>query len=670
MSNSYYPKLFEPFSIGSLEIKNRIVMSPMDTKRDKTNDALSDDTIAYFAERAKGGAGLIITGAFAVNNGIERGIAVNEDLGHTKDIADRIRRLTEECHKYGAKLFLQIGFNFGRAGFRGSVMSLVAPSDEPNLWAPELMCRGLSTKEVKKLIRTTAEDIKKYAKDGGADGVSIVGPYGGYLADQFGNAAFNKRTDEYGGSVEKRSHFTAETVSMVKELCGKDFPVIVRMSTRNHIEGIHKGQIPGEDYKEFGRDIPESIQLAHYYEQAGADAFLPANGCYDALYWQYAPMYMPEGLWLDDFAPFTKAVHVPVIGPGRILMPEMAEQAIENGKITAVAMGRALLADPDWANKAADGEAAEIRPCIGCNNGCIGRVMNAESLMCAVNADIYNERNQELKPAGKPKKIVIIGAGVGGMEAARRLKLRGHDVSVYDKADKVGGIFNVAAAPDFKHGDERLIDWYALQMKDLGIPVHLNTEMTKESVLALGADEVIVASGTAPKCPPVKGLDKANVLFAQDVLSGEKKTGKKVVVFGAGLIGCETAAALSEQSDVDVTVVEMSRYIMLGGGAPVPSVNIEYMERILGARSNVHLMMRTMASSCDAENVYVTTKRKGDSAIPYDTIVVSTGLKPVQGLYNELAGSMGSHVHLCGDAKKVGTVMTAVQMASELGNVL
>lgn len=666
-----YPELFKPFKINQLEIKNRICMAPMDTKRDAANNTLSDDTIAYYAERAKGGAGMIVTGAFAVNNGIERGMAVNETLSGTKGIENRIRKLVAECHKYGAKLFLQVGFNFGRAGFPPSVLRLVAPSKQPGLWMPEVMCHELTTHEVKKLIRSTAEDIKKYAYDCGCDGVSIVGPYGGYLADQFGNAAFNHRTDEYGGSVEKRSRFTAETIERVRELCGPDFPILVRMSTRNHIEGVHKGQIPGEPYKEFGRDIDESIELAHYYEKAGADAFLPANGCYDALYWQYSPMYLPEGLWLDDFAPFTKAVSVPVIGPGRILTPDMAEEAIEDGKVTAVAMGRALLADPEWANKAEAGEAEEIRPCIGCNNGCIGRVMNAECIMCAVNADIYNERHQEIAKTASPKKIAIIGAGVGGMEAARRLKLAGHDVTIYEKSGELGGIFNVAAAPDFKHGDERLLDWYALQMKELDIPVKLNTEMTADEIVALGADEVIVATGSNPATPPVAGLMDAKPVYASDVLTGKAKVGKKAVVLGAGLIGCETAIALSNDKSRDVTMVEMSRWIMLGGGAPVPTANVEYMERILGARDNVHILTRTMAKSCADGVLTAETKRKGTSEIPFDTIVIATGLRPNQSLYEELTGKMdAAHVYNIGDSKKVGTVMTAVQMAKQAADAI
>lgn len=667
---SQYEKLFEPFYINHLQIKNRIVMAPMDTKRDSVRNQLSDDTIAYFAERAKGGVGLIITGAFAVNNKIETGLAVNEDLGHTKEIKARIQKLVNECHKYGTKIFLQIGFNFGRSAFKGSVNRLVAPSDQPNLWAPEELCRGLTAREVKRLIRSTAREIKEFAKDGGADGVSIVGPYGGYLADQFATLAFNHRTDEYGGSLENRARFTAETIAEVKELCGKDFPVIVRMSTRSYISGIHEGHIPGEDNVEYGRDVDESIALAKHYVKAGADAFIPANGCYDALYWQYPPMYMPEGLWLDDFEALTKTVDVPVVGTGRILTPALAEEAIEAGKADAVALGRALLADPQWANKAKENRSEEIRPCIGCNNGCIGRVMNAKSIMCAVNADVYNERLQDLIPAKRAKNIAVVGAGIGGMEVARRLKLRGHNVTIYEKGDKTGGIFNVAAAPEFKHGDERLLDWYALQMKKLDIPIQFNSTMTKDSPELLAADEVIVATGSVPKMPPVKGLADANPVVASDVLLKNVEVGKKVVILGAGLIGCETAVELSNDPSLDVSIVEMAGYVMVGGGAEVANPNYEYMTRILGARKNVHLYMHSMAKSCKANVLSVERKRAGNADLPFDTIVVATGLASVHNLYDDLQAVMGDKVHLCGDAEKVGTVMTAVQSAANLGNTL
>ena len=306
MSDMKYPELFEPFKIGKLTIRNRIVMSPMDPKRDPKGHPFSDATIAYLAERAKGGAGLIVTGCLTARYNIEGGLAVPTELKYEDEFRRNLPKLVKEVHKHGAKLFPQTWLNFGRICFPISVDKRIAVSEGPNLWAPELTNRALTTKEIEKMIASNVE-MAKICKECGADGMALVGPYGGYLPDQFGTSLFNQRTDKYGGSVKARAQATVEMVRGIKEVCGEDFPVVIRFSTRHHIEGVHKGQIPGQPYKEAGRDVEESIELAKYYVEAGADGFLTANGCYDALYWQYSPCYLPEGEWLDDVAPLTAA---------------------------------------------------------------------------------------------------------------------------------------------------------------------------------------------------------------------------------------------------------------------------------------------------------------------------------------------------------------------------
>lgn len=669
MSELQYPALFEPFQIGNIEIRNRIVMAPMDPKHDPEGHPMSDRTIAYLAARARGGTGLIVTGCLCAEYNIEGGLAVPSEFRFKDELKKQIPKLVEAVHAYGSKVFVQLWLNFGRICFPISVKHRIAPSETQNLWAPELKNRALTTREVEKIIQSNVDAVK-FCADLGVDGCVIVGPYGGYLADQFGTALFNHRTDRFGGSVRNRAEATIEMIRGIKGECGNDFPVVVRMGTRHHIEGVHKGQIPGQPYKEAGRDVPESIQLAKYYVTAGADAFLVANGCYDALYWQYSPCYLPEGEWLDEVEPLTKAVKVPVICSGRLLVPEIAEKAIEDGQITAAALGRSLLADPEWGNKAYEGRAEEIRPCIGCNNGCIGRVMNAEPLMCAVNANIYHESEQEIIPAAMPKKIAVIGAGIAGMEAARVAKLRGHDVEIYEKTDETGGLFVAAAKPEFKHGDERLLAWYDRQMKNLNIPIHFNRKMSADAVKDLQADEVIVASGSSPKTLPIPGLADANTIFATELLRGEKEGGKNVIVMGGGLIGCEAALKLSEDPDVHVTIVELARYLMLGGAAQPPLVNLEYMERILGAKENVTLMMRSGVTEIKGNTAIVNTTGKGTSEVLFDQIVLAIGLKSEQGLYAELQSELKDHVHMIGDASSVGTVLTAVHAADELAKQL
>lgn len=669
MTELKYPELFQPFKIGNLEIKNRIVMTPMDTKHDAPNDAFNDDTIAYYEERAKGGTGLIVTNCCQATDGVEVSLALPSPFAYPENCRKQLKKLADACHKYDSKIFVQLWNNFGRIAFPIGTEAFVAPSEGPNLWDPEITHRELTMEEVKRIIQANVE-AALLCKESGVDGINIVGAYGGYMGDQFATATFNHRKDQYGGDIHGRARVVTEMIQGMKQLCGEDFPVTVRFSTRHHMTGVHHGQIPGEPYQEFGRDVDESIELAKIYVDAGCDAFLIGNGCYDAMFWQYSPMYIPEGAWLDDVRPLTKEVSVPVICPGRILQPEMANEAIKDGTVTAVALGRALLADPQWANKAKNGNVDDIRPCIGCNNGCIGRVMSALPLMCAVNADVLCERNQTLIPTEKPKKIAIIGAGIGGMEVARIAKLRGHDVTIYEKGDKLGGIFVAASAPDFKYGDARLITWYEKQMKDLDIDIKFNSPMTSKSVMDLGADEVVVATGTFPKMPPIPGIDNANTIFAEDILSGKKKAGQKVVVLGAGLIGCESALMLSQDKNVDVTVVEIARYIMTGGDVQPPAANLAYMEEVLGARENVHLLLRTMATSFEKNCVNVTTKRVGESSVENDTVVIAVGLCSDKKIYEELKESFGDHVHLIGDAEAPGTILTAVRSAAKIGKTL
>lgn len=665
MSELKYPALFEPFRIGSVEIRNRIVMAPMDPKHDPEGHPMSDQTIAYLAERAKGGAGLIVTGCMCAEYNIEGGMAVPSEFRFKDELNRQIPKLVNAVHQADSKVFVQLWLNFGRICFPISVKNRIAVSETQNLWAPELKNRALTTREVEKIIQSNVNAVK-FCADLGVDGCVIVGPYGGYLADQFGTALFNHRTDRFGGSVRNRAEATIEMIRGIKSECGNDFPVVVRMGVRHHIEGIHKGQIPGQPYQEAGRDVPESIELAKYYQVAGADAFLVANGCYDALYWQYSPCYLPEGEWIDETAPFTKALDVPVILSGRILVPEIAENAIKSGKITAAALGRPLLADPEWGNKAHEGREEDIRPCIGCNNGCIGRVMNAEPLMCAVNANIYHESEPEIVPISGKKKIVVIGAGIGGMEAARMAKLRGCEVEIYEKTDEIGGLFVAAAKPDFKHGDERLLTWYKKQMKNLKIPIHFNKEMNADAIRKLKADEVIIATGSTPKTLPIPGLADANTIFATELLRDEKHGGKNVIVMGGGLIGCEAALKLSEDKDTHVTIVELARYLMTGGAAQPPLVNLEYMERILGARENVTLMMRSGVTEIKGNMAVVKTTGKGITEIPFDQIVLAIGLKSENDLYKQLQSEIKDHVYLIGDASSVGTVLTAVHAADEL----
>lgn len=660
-----YSSLFEKFSIRNCEIKNRIVMTPMDTKTEEGDNDLTDKTIAYYEERAKGGVGLIVTGVFCQDDETEGGMAVHSAFKHKEVLGPQLRKLADACHKHGTKVFGQVGLNFGVIAFAISVSKFIAPSDAINVWSPEIHHHALTIKEIEKIIKAHGQ-AAKFFKDNGLDGVCVVGPYGGYLADQFAMEYYNHRTDKYGGSVENRANYTKEIIETIKKECGDDFPLLLRMGTKSHLRERHKGEIPGISCKELGRDTDESIKLAKIYEKAGADGFLIGNGTYASMFWQYSPMYMPEGEWLDEVAPFTKEMDVPVVCPGRILMPETANEAIKNKKVDAVALGRALLADPNWANKAKQDKANDIRPCIGCNNGCIGRVMLNTSIMCAVNTQVMHEQEEDIIKTDNPKKVVIVGAGIGGMEAARVLALRGHNVEIYEKSNQVGGIFVAAAKPEFKHGDERLISWYEKQLKDSNIKISFNYEMTKDKINKLKADEIIIATGSTPKTLPIPGLKEANTVVATDVLLDNADVGDNVLVMGAGLIGCEAALKLSENKNKKVTVVELARYLMTGGISQPSTPTLDYVENILEYRDNVKLMLRSKVKSIENGKALVETTRVGESEIPFDTIVLAIGLNSENKLYEELKDEYKEHIHVLGDAKAIGNIMSAIHEANKI----
>jgi len=666
MENLKYPELFKPFDIGSCHVKNRVVMTAMDTKHETENYIWSDETIGYYIERAKGGVGLIHTYACYCDSHVENGPAVDSPFADPARCRKQLTKLADGVHKYGCKLFVQLWSGFGRIAFPMAMEGdLVSASDCANLWDPESRCRAMTTDEIHRIVKAHIE-AAKLCKECGADGVNIVAAYGGYLGDQMCMQLFNRRTDEYGGSLENRARMDTEIISGIKAACGTDFPVTCRFSIKNHMKSIGHGHMPEEPYTEAGRDTAESIALAKLFISAGADGFLIGEGSYDAMYWQYPPMYQKEGLWLEDVKPFAKEIHVPIMCPGRILMPDMANAAIADGTLTAAALGRALLADPQWPEKAREGRDEDIRPCIGCNNGCMARVMSGLPIMCAVNAELFNERNEAYVPAAVKKKIAVVGAGIGGMETARVAKLRGHEVTVFEKSDHMGGLFVAASVPDFKQGDRRLIRWYEKQMRDLGIDVRLNTEATAETLKAGGFDAVVVATGTQPRIPNMPGIEKVNAVSAVDVLYGKAGCGKKLVIIGGGWIGCETALWLSENKDVDISVVEMSQGIMTGGEIqPAPS-NEQYMVEALDYRPNVHVYTRAKVISFDEGLVKINQKKTGDIDLPADTVIISIGLRSQRALYDELKESFGENAYLVGDAEAPGNILIGVQKANEV----
>jgi len=666
-----FKKLFEPAYIGKLELKNRIAMAPMGIVGMATpQGGFSQRAIDYYVERAKGGVGLIITSLCKVENEIERlpPGALPVVTEHPLHFMKTASELTERVHAYGTKIFLQLNVGLGRVANPHLLETHpIAPSPIPNYWDPSITCRELTTEEVETLVRKTIE-AAEIAALSGFDGVDIHAVHEGYLLDQFAIALFNRRTDKYGGDLEGRLRFATEIVRGIKKRLGRDFPVSLRYSVKSFIKDWNQGALPGEDFVEKGRDLEEGLEAAKILEKAGYDAFNMDNGSYDAWYWAHPPNYMEYGFNLPFSAKLKEVVSVPVMVAGRINYPDIAEKALEEGKADIVVLGRPLLADPYWPKKAMVGAVEDIRPCVGCHDGCLGRgVELGRGISCAVNPACARERDYEIYPAVKPKRVMIIGGGIAGMEAARVAALRGHHVELYEKNGELGGHLIEASVPDFKKDLRRLLEWYKRQLEKLNVKIYLNTEVTPELIEEKKPDVVILATGSKPIVPKIPGVERENVVTAIDVLLGKKEVGENVVVVGGGLVGCETALWLAKQGK-RVTIVEMLKELM-SAGAYVSHANKKMLIDLLKFHK-VKIMTNTALLEITDEGAVVIDRNSlKKTTIPADTVVLAMGLCPNRELYQTIQDKV-AEVYLIGDARKPLNIMNAVWDAYEVSRAI
>ncbi len=440
-----------------------------------------------------------------------------------------------------------------------------------------------------------------------------------------------------------------------------------RLAAKHYMKGIQQGAVPGEKFKEFGRDIEDSIAIARELEKAGFDALLMACGSYDSMYWLYSPMYQKDGLWLDDVSKVKAQLKIPVICPGKINTPRMANDAIKNKMVDAVALGRALLADPEWANKARTGRDEAIRPCIGCNNGCIGHAFAGLPMTCAVNPDLFNERYAGLQKVAIPKKIAIIGGGVAGMEAARIAALRGHSVTIYDKNNSLGGVVLAGSVPPSKDADKRLLTWYEKELKSAGVKLKLGHEIKLDQIEKLDADEIVVATGATAKVPPIPGVDLPHVCTATDLLLGKKESGKRVTVIGGGQVGCEVALWLEEKGR-EVTLIEALPGLMTLGKEALFVSNKKMLEDML-AFKKIRVMLGTQVAAIGKNGVDVVSGDKKET-LPADSVVLATGYSSDNRLYREIRTTIPKKVWLLGDARAPGNIMFAIRDGAAIGRVV
>ena len=673
-----YESLFTPWKIGNVEIKNRIVMCPMGGTSlfgwfELGGCHFDKEAANFFLEKAKNNVGLIIPGIAPL-----RDTFWGKWLWQNPKMFEELKEFMKEIHKYDAKLFVQLTAGMGRSWAITDLVAplhknkftralikpvidtnheLASPSPLPSRWDPEITTPELTIEQIHEMIEAFAKTAK-LCKEAGVDGVEVHAVHEGYLLDQFTMEWTNKRTDEYGGSFENRYRFPVEVVQAIKKACGEDFPVSLRYSVESKVKDFCKGALPGEEYTEVGRNMAESEKAAKYLQDAGYDMLNADNGTYDSWYWAHPPMYMPQNCNLESVAHIKKFVDIPVVCAGR-MEPDVGAKAVADGLIDAVGIARQFLADTEWVTKMIEDRMEDIRPCICCHNGCFNFCSfkghaNAQHLpdtmglaRCAINPETMQSKKYHITPAKKAKNVAVIGGGIGGMEAALLLAKRGHSVTLYEKGDRLGGIFIAAAAPDFKEKDKALIAWYQRELTKYPITVKLSTEVT--DIKSLNADEVIVATGSTPNTLPMPGFEKG--IEAVDYLLGSKEVGDKVVVVGGGLTGCEIAYDLYRKGK-QPTIIEMKDDLIAVAG--VCLANSSYLRDFFALNKvPVHLESRT--TEIRDNGVTIVDKEGKTTDIAADSVILSVGYKP--------APIATKGVHVIGDANKVGNLRTVIWQA-------
>ncbi|MBU4439625.1 MAG: FAD-dependent oxidoreductase [Acetobacterium sp.] len=664
MANKY-AALFQPTNIGKLQIKNKISMAPMGPIGfADDNGAFNQNGQDYYVERAKGGTGLIITGICSVD-------LETEDMAKPVIPCPTINplafiyagtQMNERIHAYGAKTILQLTGGLGRSAIPGFVKKHLAPSKQQNRWDPCIMHREMTVEEIYNVIQKFAMSAG-VAKAAGFDGIEIHAVHEGYLLDQFAIAFFNKRTDDFGGSLENRLRFATEIVKAIKGVCGPDYPVTLRYSLKSFMKSVRQGALPGEDFVEVGKDIDEGIAAAKLLVAAGYDALNVDAGTYDSWYWNHPPMYFKEGGMYREFGRILKKhVEVPIILAGRMDDPEMACEAIGDS-CDIVSYGRPLLSDPYYPEKVRQGKLDEIRPCLSCHEGCLGRISHGP-LCCAVNPEVGREKIYGIVPAAQMKTVLVIGGGLAGMEVARVCAIRGHEVTLCEKSDRLGGNLIPGSVPDFKINDKKLLAWYERQLELLQVMVKKNTTMDPDKIAGQGDDIVVVATGSRPIIGNF-GQERETIT-ASDALLGKKPVGQKVLIIGGGLVGCETGLWLAQQGK-DVSIVEMAPDIA-GGPHGMPFMNYDMLKDEL-IFHHVVIYKNTRVSQIDKDSINLDTEN-GKVKLFADTIITAIGYEPEDSLYHQIKINSKVPVYNVGDSRHVNNIMYAIWDAYEIAREL
>ena len=681
MMNEKYAPLFTPFKIGNVEIKNRIVQCSMGGTSlfGWLEPCHFDKEAAYFLlQRAQKGVGLVLPGMQCVRDTMGR-----RWLYQNKRMFKQLKEYMVEYHKTGAKLFIQLAAGFGRSMAVTPWMvvlnknpilnklaspivdvsySCASASATPNRWQEDMLSRPMTVKEIHEMVEAFGKTAKML-RDAGVDGVEIHAVHEGYLLDQFTMENWNWREDEYGGSFENRFRFPVEIVQCIKRYAGDDFPVSLRYSVVSKTKGWGKGAMPYEtDFEEWGRDMAESEKAIKYLGDAGYDFFNCDNGTYDAWYWAHPPQYMPDNCNLADVEHIKKFTDKPVACAGRML-PETAAEEIAAGRLDAMAIARQNLVDPDWIIKIQEGREDEIKPCIRCHNSCFNfakykgtsNIQGLEDSLhlgrCALTPSTMQHNRYKIVPTKHPKKVAIIGAGIGGVETALVLKQRGHKPVIFEKTDKIGGLFLTASAMSFKENDKALIAWYEKEVEKQGLDIRFETEINDLGTLR-GYDEIVVATGAVPRKMVIPGFEKC-LTFTQ-LLREKVPVGDKVLFFGGGQSACEAAYEMIKQGKHPI-IVEFAKDLV-----PAQNVclsNASFLRDAMEYHKVPVYLEHTIREIKDKTVVVASKDGKNVFEVEYDNIVNGIGFVPAP------VGGKAKNVHRVGDCVTIGNLRTAIWRA-------
>lgn len=644
-----------------MEIRNRFAMAPMAMGQLDDHWAYKQESIDHFTERARGGTGLIITGANFIENRIEkhRKASFPCPLEDPQSYMTQLKKMSDNIHAYNSKLFVQLTAGLGRSAIPAMILdnTFVAPSATTNRWDPSIQHRALTTEEIYELIKDFAT-CAMLAKMGGADGIEVHAVHEGYLLDNFTMEYFNQREDEFGGDLMGRLRFPLAILQAVKQACGKDFPVILRFSLKSFIRAERHGILPGESYPELGRDIEEGLQFAKILTEAGYDPLNVDAGSYDAWYWAHPPFFQDRGLYLPFAEKVKKVVKVPVLTAGRMGYPQLAAEALQEGKCDMVVLGRPLLADPEFVNKMRQGNIQDIRPCLSCHDGCFNRAHSMRLMSCAVNPQCNREKEAAFCKAEHTKSCLVIGGGPAGMEAARVLALRGHTVTLVEKEKQLGGMYRWASVPEFKDDGKLLISWYEHQMERLKVQVELNSDVQAQDPRIEAADVVICATGSHAFLPPIKGIEYG--VTAVDVLKGAVTAKKEATIIGGGLVGCELAIWLSQHGK-SVRIIEMADTLM-STGAPA-DMNKQMILELL-EHHQVEIRLQTKLQEIREHEIVVETQG-AIQELASDCTILALGYRSNRSLYDQIL-LKAKDIYNIGDSSHPKDIMEGIWDAYEL----